>query len=249
MREYLQRALQWWSRVPPRLRVLWVASAVLLVGVPVALNLGRSSEFEASVEAFPAPRPGFAPIPSALEYMRGLLRDPITRTDLVRQSQLGIDADSAFERVRLEQTPRSVLVTARGDSPTHARDLANGAGSALANASGRDIQRQASNRLAAVRERLSAAASAAERSRLEAEAARLRADISAPPQAIVVGPRATAPEPRRAVDRVLAYFPGPLPPRPDPIWTLAAGLLLTALVAAGSYAYTTASRGSAHTRA
>jgi hypothetical protein len=230
------------ARLPLATRAVWLVAVCVLVAAPLALSLARSDRFEASLEAFPFQRPGYRPIGDPTGYVRRLLGDPLVADEAVRRSALPLDSSEALGSVRVEPTGRSVLVAAQADSPDHARDLADAVALAIVSAAARDIVGQARAQLEETRAELGSA-TGAERSRLERNLARLRREIEAPAAPIALGPRATTPETTRAVDRVIGWLPGPLPPRPSVVWTIVAGLMLATFVSLAAYVYTGSRRG------
>jgi hypothetical protein len=127
----------------------------------------------------------------------------------------------------------SALISVRADSPDHARLLASALVAQVANASARDLADRTKAELADNKHMLSTTPAGDERraallrarEQLEQDAARTRFGLA-------MGPRPAAPLPAGAVDRMLSWLPGPLPPRPSLLWVALVGLAASAVVSA-----------------
>jgi hypothetical protein len=224
--------------VPRRLAGFWIVAIVMLVAIPVALNAARTRSYSASVEAFPIQHEGFAPVTDRLAYVTDLLRDPLVPHEIAVGSGLAIGEKDVLARISAQRTPRSVLLSARADTPDHAVSLVDAAAAVLANASARRLGAELRARVA----RLARAASA---DRLDAGVqvalARARADAASfqakPLYGLAIGPRPRPPAPQQAVDRLVGYLPGPLPPRHSAATAALSGLVIALLICAVSYAF------------
>jgi hypothetical protein len=224
--------------VPRWLGIFWAAAFVTLVLVPVALNAEREAEYSASVEAFPINHPGFRPVADPLAYVRSLLRDPLLARRTVEASNLAIDEDTLLSRISTERTPRSVLITARADTPEASADLVDTLATVLANTSAQLLLSQADRQVTELRRELAADPSnSAVRASLEAARANASRIRSRPIYGLSIGPRPGPPRLHRTLDRVLGYLPGPLPPRHGLLSVAISGLLVALLVCGASYVF------------
>lgn len=238
MIEELRRIATSLRGVPARLRLAWVAVLLVLVVVPPAVNAGRAEGYAASVEIFlseeqAALRPSFA---ARATYVRLLLMDPLVPRSTVVAAGVDVNESDLLELVEVEPTERSVVLTVEAESPEHAVKLLRALVSQLANASARNAYAAAQERLVRIRQ-LIAAADGDPDPALIAERRALERLAAAPPFAIAAGPIPSPPRPSSAVDRAFDALPGPLPPKPDTLWTALAGLAVGLLLCATSALY------------
>jgi hypothetical protein len=216
---HLRRTL---SSLPSEVRVLCVVAFAVLVVLPVAITAARNTSFAASVSAFPIDQPRTRPIHDTAAYVRTLLRDPLVFQGTATAVRFPVQASSLPANVDVTSIPDGALITARGDSPDHARLLASALAAQVANASARDLVTQTKAALA--------------RAVPRAARQQLQSDLSRTRFALAMGPRPGPPRPTGVVDRALEWLPGSLPPRPSPAWIALVGLAVTALVWAAAVA-------------
>jgi len=223
------------SPVPPRVRVICVSAFFVLVALPVAVTAARDTSFSASVQAFPIEQPRVRPIHDTAAYVRKLLSDPLVLQGTAAGAGFPVVASSLPPKVSVTPLPEGALITARADSPDHARLLVSALAAQVANASARDLVTQTKAALARI--------ASAKTGRLSSARAQLRSDLSRTRFALAMGPRPGPPRPTGLVDRTLDRLPGPLPPRPSVGWIALVGLAVTALVWVASLAHAVPAKG------
>jgi SAM-dependent methyltransferase len=232
------------ERIPHRVRVLCLVAFTGLVLLPLAITGVRSSNFSASVQAFPVSDASGPAVREAAAYVRGLLNDPTVFEDTATTAGFSTDAASLPSRVRITPAPGGALITARADSPDHARLLVSALAAQVANASARDLASKTNSELAEIQHALDSSTVGSPRratllrmrDRLESEASRTRFPLA-------MGPRPGPPRPTSMADRALDRLPGPLPPRPSFGWIAVVGLALTGLVCAAAFSRAVAQSG------
>lgn len=225
-----QQFRHWFSCLSRRARILCVVAPAVLVAIPLVITAARASTFSASVQAFPIEQPRVRPIRNTAAYVRRLLRDPVVFQGTTTTAGFPVEAGSLPSAVRVTPLPDGALITARADSPDHARLLANAVAGQVANASARDLVLQTRTELARLRESVTSERDSVRRAQLLATRAEFQSDLARTRFALAMGPRPEAPRPSGMVDRALEWLPGPLPPRPNSGWIALVGLAVTALV-------------------
>jgi hypothetical protein len=160
--------------------------------------------------------------------------------DLLAEQQLRLDVSLAAgkdlyrpHRVTVTRNRQAsglgFVVSAASDTPDDARRLAGPLRNALVRAATLSRSQRAEAELGVVTKQLATKLRPRQRLRLEQRADDLRRLIASQPPDFVVVPADSTPGPKRIVDRALDKLPGPFPPRVDPIWAGAAGLLCALL--------------------
>jgi hypothetical protein len=224
--------------------VLCLVALIALFVLPLAITSVRSSSFSASVQAFPVSDASGPSVREAAVYVRGLLNDPIVFKDTAATAGFSTDASSLPSRVDITPAPGGALITARANSPDHARLLVSALAAQVANASARDLARKTKSELAGIQRALdSSTVGSPRRATLLRMRGRLESEASRTRFALAMGPRPGPPRPTSMADRALDRLPGPLPPRPSFGWIAAVGLALTGLVCLAGFSRAIARSG------
>ena len=209
-----------------RRRLAWIAVAAVLVIGPLAFNLAREPDFEASVELVPRE---VRPYPAIVDprYYLALLADP----ELHNQMRLNVGQGVArYEDVSIgrEREGSPLMVTVKADSPRDAQLFINGLAPQIAGATQRQLGRQASRDLERARRSLPGMPVGERRRMLRGRIRRLASFGEFPPARVLPGAPAPLPALDRWADRLVADLPGDFRSRPSPAWAALAGLLVAA---------------------
>lgn len=210
-----------------RRRLTWLAIASLLVLGPLAFNLARQSNFEASMTIFPQAVGPYPPIDDP-GYYRSLLADRELReqTKLHAGDAVGDEGDVAFRR---GPRPGTVTLTTRAESPDSAKKFLGALGPQIANATNRQLAVVVDRDAQGARERLAGAGLPGDTRRaLKRRLRRLEKLGEAPPARVALGDLPTVPPMERWADRLADDLPGDFPARQNPAWAALAGLFVAA---------------------
>src|SRR4051794_21135041 len=213
------------SRAPlesRRRRLGWAVVAAALVLGPALFNVARESRFTASVPLV-AMRVGPFPAMRDPGYYRTLMGDPELRKQL--NTGAGVDQYGAT-RVRLLPSGLLVLEVAAA-SPVRAQELLKALAPQIAEATRRQLGREAASRAATLRaELVDGRVDRSKRGRLRQELRSVRRVAAHPPDRTVPGGAASRPGLHRLGDRIADALPGGLPARQSPLKAAFGGLLI-----------------------
>jgi hypothetical protein len=222
VREIVARARgESWPR-----RALWIAVAIVLVGVPVAVNAARSESHRASVVLVPRAVAWYEPIIEPGLYRRLLADNIVLRQEM--QKNTGV----AFRDYRRNTTittisGRRLKLTVTADTPARARRIVNALAPQIAEATRRDLAPVVLADIETLAGRIErgrrGTATRRERVRLLRELQRLG---PLPPSRVLPGAPAPPPKLERPADRFVDGLPGDLPGRTSPVWAGVVGLLV-----------------------
>jgi hypothetical protein len=212
-----------------RRRIAWSLVACVLTLGPLIINLLRESTFHASVKLDGVAVAPF-PAPKHVGYVRHLLRSEALQSFVLQAADLSDspgDIDKTLVRVHRKGNNYVFVVTARSATPQRAADLAKSLGVGLPAGSSNQLGRMAKHELKRVRSDLkSKPLTPTESVTLTARAHNLRNLTENGPQRVIVSSGVETPKPTRWGDRLADALPGPMPPRPSPILSALAGLLV-----------------------
>lgn len=209
-----------------RRRILWLTVAALLVIGPLAFNLAREPEFDASIQLFPRAVP---PYPATFDpgYYESLLNDP----DLREQMSLNVGDDVAgYDDVSIERGPGRgrLTMTVKDGVPEDAQRFVNALAPQIAGATSRQLRRRVDRDVERLRERFLGMSEepSPERRRLRLRLRRLARFGEFPPTRVLPGAPAETPPMDRWADQLVDDLPGDFRARPSPWWAALAGLLV-----------------------
>lgn len=221
---------------PPRRRAAWIATGVVLMGVPAFVNAARQAHYRTSIVMCPARAAGLAP-PTNARFVSRLLRDPALREAMRHKYGLprtGTLAGVSVRRGGLTTADPAhchltvIRLTATASTPIRAKALADDLALQVIGAAARGVMARARVRTAAIDGALRRPGVSQSR-RVDLLLERIgEQQLGAQGAArFVLGLRAPLPRIHRRVDRIIDALPGAFPPRRSPIGAAAAGLLLT----------------------
>jgi hypothetical protein len=213
------------SRESRRRRALWLAVAALLVVGPLAFNLAREPDHEASVLLF-ARDIGPYRAPTDMRLYRAALRDPILRFEMERNADA---TDDDYTGVTIARTARLKVLrlTVAADAPARSRRLVNVLAPQIAGFLHRRLIARRPRDIRMVQRRITTARGRARRN-LRRALRELERIGPVPATPVLPGARAEVPELERWADRLVDDLPGDFQPRPHPAWAALAGLLVAA---------------------
>jgi hypothetical protein len=205
-------------------RLLWALVALVLTLGPLALNLARAPQHEASVALFPQ-RVGPYPAVGDPAAYRALLDDPVLREQMRLNVGVGV---ARYGDVTLERGPRgeALVLTVAAETPADAQRFVNALAPQIAGATQRQLAGVVSRDAAALRARLRGELRRRDRATLRRRLRRLEALDALPPTRVLPGAAAPRPRLERWADRLVDDLPGEFPARPAPAWAALAGLLV-----------------------
>jgi hypothetical protein len=209
-----------------RRRLTWIAVAALLVIGPLAFNLAREPDFEASVQIFPREVSPYPPVYDP-DYYEALLADP----ELREQMRLNVGQGVVkYENVSISRGPGAnrLTMTAEADRPEKAQRFINALAPQIAGATQRQLGRAAQRDIERVGARLGDTPPGSERRTLRGRLRRLNTFGEFPPPRVLPGAAAPLPQLERWTDRLVSDLPGDFRSRPSPVWAALSGLLVAA---------------------
>jgi hypothetical protein len=133
--EYRAMVSELLRRAPHTLLATWAVVIFFLIGLPVALTLGREPWFDATIEA----GAGAQVSPAVLgATVRRLVRDPIVEQSTIADAHLVINQEDLEDRITVAPSARGVLIRVRGRTPEGAGSLADVLRSKLSQAATRE---------------------------------------------------------------------------------------------------------------
>ena len=207
-----------------RRRLRWLAVAGVLVLGPLAFNLARESDYEASVALFPTAVEPYPPIRDP-GYYRSLLADPVLREQM--RVNLGRPTDYHGVSIRRGSETAQLILTAAAEVPERAQTIVNALAPQIAGATQRQLARIANRDTERVGERLSSTSlSTEDRRTLQRRLRRLQQFGEFPPPRVLPGVLAPRPPIDGWADELVDGLPGDFSARPNPLWAALAGLLV-----------------------